>query len=381
MSASWWVPVPHVLLRRVTTRPQIGRSRRGRAPRRRSRERRGKTLRRPPCTRRSVRLRRRRNARGARRAARFPTAGVSFARRREERRRRRGVRDRPPEAFSGATPPRGRRPPTAHRLVRWRTRKRLSRNPPTQDARDPHPAEAVHLPPRPPRGTRDMYPRSTRRHPRTSPRRIPNRRGTRGRGPASRRRLRPSFVENTLLKCTRFRRRPARRCRAWASIRTETIPSHALCRIATYPRVFPSMRCRCGHPRRTRLERNLGASKTTENSFSSTSDGALKPAKGFAVIVGARRRHPRPLLDPMEIPDTEKARKALKVGEIRGLLEEAGLDATGTKPALLERLEEVRKLFESRSRRHGRTRHRSTTSSDRPSPAEADRVPPRVALP
>ena len=82
----------------------------------------------------------------------------------------------------------------------------------------------------------------------------------------------------------------------------------------------------------------------------------------------------------MEIPDTEKARKALKVGEIRGLLEEAGLDTTGTKPALLARLEEVRMLFESRSRRHDRRRHRSTTSVDRPSPAEADRVPRRTAL-
>ena len=44
----------------------------------------------------------------------------------------------------------------------------------------------------------------------------------------------------------------------------------------------------------------------------------------------------------MGIPETEKERKALKVADIRELLEEAGLDATGTKPALLERLEEVR---------------------------------------
>ena len=58
----------------------------------------------------------------------------------------------------------------------------------------------------------------------------------------------------------------------------------------------------------------------------------------------------------MEIPDTEKARKALKVGEIRGLLEEAGLDTTGTKSVLLARLEEVRMLFESRSRSNAKPR-------------------------
>ena len=44
----------------------------------------------------------------------------------------------------------------------------------------------------------------------------------------------------------------------------------------------------------------------------------------------------------MEIPATEKERKALKVGDIRVLLEGAGIDAKGTKPTLLERLEEVR---------------------------------------
>ena len=58
----------------------------------------------------------------------------------------------------------------------------------------------------------------------------------------------------------------------------------------------------------------------------------------------------------MAIPDTEKARKALKVGEIRGLLEEAGLDTAGTKPVLLARLEEVRMLFESRSRSNAKPR-------------------------
>jgi hypothetical protein len=44
----------------------------------------------------------------------------------------------------------------------------------------------------------------------------------------------------------------------------------------------------------------------------------------------------------MEIPATEKERKALKVGDIRVLLEGAGIDAKGTKPTLLERVEEVR---------------------------------------
>ena len=41
-------------------------------------------------------------------------------------------------------------------------------------------------------------------------------------------------------------------------------------------------------------------------------------------------------------PDTAAARKALKVAEIKALLEEAGLATDGTKPTLLERLEEVR---------------------------------------
>ena len=41
----------------------------------------------------------------------------------------------------------------------------------------------------------------------------------------------------------------------------------------------------------------------------------------------------------MRIPATEKERKALKVADLRAVLEEAGLDASGTKPALLERLE------------------------------------------
>ena len=80
-------------------------------------------------------------------------------------------------------------------------------------------------------------------------------------------------------------------------------------------------------------------------------------AQGFAVIVWRATTSPRrPLLDPMAIPDTEKARKALKVGEIRDLLEEAGLDTAGTKPVLLARLEEVRMLFESRSRSNAKPR-------------------------
>ena len=36
----------------------------------------------------------------------------------------------------------------------------------------------------------------------------------------------------------------------------------------------------------------------------------------------------------MRIPATEKERKALKVADLRAVLEEAGLDASGTKPAL-----------------------------------------------
>lgn len=43
-----------------------------------------------------------------------------------------------------------------------------------------------------------------------------------------------------------------------------------------------------------------------------------------------------------KIPDTAAAREALKVAEIKALLEEAGLATDGTKPTLLERLEEVR---------------------------------------
>ena len=58
----------------------------------------------------------------------------------------------------------------------------------------------------------------------------------------------------------------------------------------------------------------------------------------------------------MAIPDTEKARKALKVAEIRDLLEEAVLDTAVTKPVLLARLEEVRMLFESRSRSNAKPR-------------------------
>ena len=41
------------------------------------------------------------------------------------------------------------------------------------------------------------------------------------------------------------------------------------------------------------------------------------------------------------IPDTPAGRKALKVAELRELLADVGLDTTGTKPFLLERLEQV----------------------------------------
>ena len=44
----------------------------------------------------------------------------------------------------------------------------------------------------------------------------------------------------------------------------------------------------------------------------------------------------------MEILATEKERKALKVGEIREILESAGIDSKGTKHVLLEKLEEGR---------------------------------------
>ena len=46
-----------------------------------------------------------------------------------------------------------------------------------------------------------------------------------------------------------------------------------------------------------------------------------------------------------QIPETAAARRALKVAEIKALLEEAGLATDGTKPVLLERLEEVRSRF------------------------------------
>ena len=46
--------------------------------------------------------------------------------------------------------------------------------------------------------------------------------------------------------------------------------------------------------------------------------------------------------DAMGIPDTPASRKALKVAELRECLAEAGLETTGTKPVLLDRLEEVR---------------------------------------
>jgi hypothetical protein len=49
------------------------------------------------------------------------------------------------------------------------------------------------------------------------------------------------------------------------------------------------------------------------------------------------------------IPDTATLRKALKVAELRECLEGAGLDTSGTKPVLLERLEEVSSRFPSLS--------------------------------
>ena len=49
----------------------------------------------------------------------------------------------------------------------------------------------------------------------------------------------------------------------------------------------------------------------------------------------------------MGIPDTPTARKALKVAELRECLASVGLDTTGTKPVLLERLEEVSVCFQS----------------------------------
>lgn len=42
------------------------------------------------------------------------------------------------------------------------------------------------------------------------------------------------------------------------------------------------------------------------------------------------------------IPETAAGRKALKVAELRECLAEVGLDTSGTKPVLLDRLEEVR---------------------------------------
>ena len=86
-----------------------------------------------------------------------------------------------------------------------------------------------------------------------------------------------------------------RRRRAWASTRTETTPYHASYRIATHMRMWPGVRFCCGHPRRSRHERNLGAVITTENSLKSTSGGALKSETGGGFrgrsLFGARRRH------------------------------------------------------------------------------------------
>ena len=82
----------------------------------------------------------------------------------------------------------------------------------------------------------------------------------------------------------------------------------------------------------------------------------------------------------MAIPDTEKARKALKVGEIRDLLEEAGLDTAGTKPVLLARLEEVRDAFSNLDLDRTRNRGERRRSIDHHAKADADRVSPRTAL-
>ena len=130
----------------------------------------------------------------------FRAADASAAYSGPRRRSPCGARDGPREDFPGATPRRGREPPTnaRRRFVLFycpspaRT-KRRSRTPQTRDARDPHRAVADRPPPRPPRGTHGTHPRSTRRRPRTSPRRSPSRRGTRRRGRVFPRRLRPRF--------------------------------------------------------------------------------------------------------------------------------------------------------------------------------------------
>ena len=109
---------------------------------------------------------------------------------------------------------------------------------------------------------------------------------------------------------------------------------------------------------KSRRDSSLRRLVTTRRALMKSTNGAEKPAEGFAVFQCLARDDvtARPLLDPMAIPDTEKARKALKVDEIRDLLEEAGLDTAGTKPVLLARLEEVRMLFESRSRSNAKPR-------------------------
>ena len=72
----------------------------------------------------------------------------------------------------------------------------------------------------------------------------------------------------------------------------------------------------------------------------------------------------------MGIPETEKERKALKVADIREHLEEAGLDANGTKPVLLERLEEVR-LVSRISSRLPQIQIRSARADARSDPSRA----------
>ena len=67
-----------------------------------------------------------------------------------------------------------------------------------------------------------------------------------------------------------------------------------------------------------------------------------------------------------KIPDTAAARKALKVAEIKALLEEAGLATDGTKPTLVSRLTDHLKA---------RARGRAT----QPARAAARRVEARTA--
>ena len=45
------------------------------------------------------------------------------------------------------------------------------------------------------------------------------------------------------------------------------------------------------------------------------------------------------------IPETAAARKALKVSDIRAILDAVGVDSSGTKPVLLGKLEDVRRII------------------------------------